>query len=309
MKNDEKLDSSTDVLTERILQLLADTPGGLPHEIGQQVVGAGVYGHHWHATDQEMHLMAERLIQVCNQLTIGELLESISEEHLGDRQATLNELMRIADVGVELFLTAIAHRDVTPEVLGYAREQWGSLVDVARQMCGLDPNLTERQKQVVMALGAQKQTADIDPTKVEGLADDELARQLGISEEELRHDLQVLTDLGFIDSRPAVSPADDSRFGQVQCDWQTPDGSYCNMTVHFYALYEECNGRASLAGYCSLEHANASPRPTLAAAQQLRGEMVEGLYTCECCDADFNAKLLRKLIDAYPNPIAVDDAS
>ena len=65
---------------------------------------------------------------------------------------------------------------------------------------------------------------------------------------------------------------------------------------------------ASLAGYCSLEHANASPRPTLVAARQLYGEMAEGVECfCGHCDAEFNAKLLRKLIDAYPDPITVTD--
>ncbi len=98
-------------------------PGGFPPEV------------------EEMLLIAERDIEVRNQLTIGELLDSISEEHLGDRQATLNELLRIADVGVELFYAAITHRDVTPEVLEEARGQWGQLVDVARQECGLDPTI------------------------------------------------------------------------------------------------------------------------------------------------------------------------
>ena len=61
-------------------------------------------------------------------------------------------------------------------------------------------------------------------------------------------------------------------------------------------------------GYCSLEHANAEPRPTLAAAQQLYGEMAEGVEcVCGYCDAEFNAKLLRKLIDAYPDPITATD--
>ena len=76
-----------------------------------------------------------------NQLTIGELFYSISKEHLGDRQATLNELMRIGDVGVDLFYAVITHPDFTREVLEEARGQWGLLVDVARQKCGLDPTV------------------------------------------------------------------------------------------------------------------------------------------------------------------------
>jgi hypothetical protein len=170
------------------------------------------------------------------------------------------------------------------------------------------PEPTKDQEQILRALMAEKLAAEIDPTEVGGLANDELAQQLGVSEEEIRHDLQALVDLGFIDYRPAVSPAEDSWFRQVQCDWQWPDSRYCNMTVHFYALYAERTGRASLAGYCSLEHANASPRPTLAAAQQLYGEMAEGgACVCGHCDAAFNANLLSKLIDAYPDPITVTD--
>ena len=86
-------------------------------------------------------VMAERLIQVRNQLTIGELLHSISEERLGDRQATLNELMRIADVGVDLLYAVISHRDFTPEVLEEARAVWGPLVDAGLQECGLGPTV------------------------------------------------------------------------------------------------------------------------------------------------------------------------
>ena len=74
-----------------------------------------------------------------NQLTIGVLLDSISEEHVGDRQATIKELLRVAAVGVDLFYTVISHRDFTPEVLEEARAYWGPLVDVARQECGLGP--------------------------------------------------------------------------------------------------------------------------------------------------------------------------
>jgi hypothetical protein len=66
---------------------------------------------------------------------------------------------------------------------------------------------------------------------------------------------------------------------------------------------------ASLAGYCCLEHAKATPRPTLAAAQQLYEEIVEGAgCICGHCTADsFGAKAINKLIDAFPDPIAVTD--
>ena len=98
-----------------------------------------------------------------------------------------------------------------------------------------EPDLTERQEQVLRALMAQKLAADIDPTEVGGLANDELAQQLGVCEEEIRHDLQALIDRGFIEHGPAESAMEDDWFRQVECDWQWPDGRYCNMTVHFYA--------------------------------------------------------------------------
>ena len=178
-----------------------------------------------------------------------------------------------------------------------------------------EPDLTKRQEQVLWALMAQKLAADIDPTEGEGLASGELAQQLGVCEEEIRRDTQALINRGYIEDGPAESAMDDDWFRQVECDWQWPDGRYCNMTVHFYALAAgpPQGGRtdieASLAGYCSLEHANAAPRPTLAAAQQLYAEIAEGA-ACACgqCTADsFGAKAIHKLIDAYPDPIAVTD--
>jgi hypothetical protein len=128
MSNDEDPNNSPDAQVGKILYLNAETPGGLPPKItaaqireklirldesatAMYITGTPVY-----INDEEERVMDEGLRQLRNQLTIGELLDSISEEHL-DRQATLNELMRIAEVAVELFLTVIAHRDVTAEVL------------------------------------------------------------------------------------------------------------------------------------------------------------------------------------------------
>ena len=164
------------------------------------------------------------------------------------------------------------------------------------------PDLTERQEQVLWALMAQELAADIDPTETGGLADDGVAQHLGVSEEEIRHDLQALIDRGFIEDGPAESAMDDGWFRQVECDWQWPDGRYCNMTVHFYALAANSpqdghtDVEASLAGYCSLQHATAALRPTLAAAQQLYAEIVVGA-ACVC----------GQCTDAYPDPIAVTD--
>jgi hypothetical protein len=86
---------------------------------------------------EAMFAEAERQIEVRNQIPVGVLLDSIAEEHLGDRQATSNELLRVADVGVKLFCAAIAHRDATLETLEEARKHWGPQVDVALQECGL----------------------------------------------------------------------------------------------------------------------------------------------------------------------------
>ena len=177
-----------------------------------------------------------------------------------------------------------------------------------------EPDLTERQEQVLWALMGEKLAADIDPTETGGIADDELAEHLGVSEDEIRHDIQALIDLGFIEHGPAESAREDDWFRQVECDWQWPDGRYCNMTVHFYALAANSpqdghtDVEASLAGYCSLQHATAALRPTLAAAQQLY-EIVEGAgCVCGQCTADsFGVKAIHQLIDAYPDPIAVTD--
>jgi hypothetical protein len=179
------------------------------------------------------------------------------------------------------------------------------------------PDLTDLQLQIMHALMQQQIAADIDPAEVGGLRDDELARHLGVTEQQIRDARQLLIDLGFIEYQAAQCPMADEWFRQVQCDWQWPDGRYCNMTVHFYALCAEPPQRghadveASLAGYCSLEHANGAPRPTLAAAQRLYEETVEGTAcTCGHCPATpdrYGAKAIHKLLGAYPDPIAVTD--
>ena len=53
------------------------------------------------------------------------------------------------------------------------------------------PDLTDRQEQVLWALMAQELAADVDPTETGGLADDELAQHLGVSQEEIWHDIQA----------------------------------------------------------------------------------------------------------------------
>ena len=78
-----------------------------------------------------------------------------------------------------------------------------------------DPDLTERQQQVLRVLMGEKLAADIDPTEVGGLANDELAQQLGVCEDEIRHDIQALIDRGYIEHGPAESAMDDDWFRQV----------------------------------------------------------------------------------------------
>ena len=75
----------------------------------------------------------ERADRVRNQLAVGALLDSIS----GDRHASPNELLRIADVGKDLLYAALSHPDATPAVLEEAREHWGALVDAALEEMGL----------------------------------------------------------------------------------------------------------------------------------------------------------------------------
>jgi hypothetical protein len=140
MSNDDKPDNSPDVVTAAGHMIFSDSTGA-PHEAPTQKPDSS-------PDNSPDDALVEKILkairaeesgtplgplgqgQVRNQPTIGELLDSISEEHLGDRRATFNELMRIVDVGVDLFSAAIAHCDVTPEVLEEARGLWGPLADV-----------------------------------------------------------------------------------------------------------------------------------------------------------------------------------
>jgi hypothetical protein len=136
MSTDENPDAAPDFLGDKLLYLNAEMPGGFPPEMVEKIERSGGI-----VDEEDMRAMSKRLIQVRNMLTVGEFFHSISPEHLGDRQATLNELMRVADVGVELFFAVITHRDVTEEVLEEARGEWGPLVDVARKLCRLGPTV------------------------------------------------------------------------------------------------------------------------------------------------------------------------
>ena len=73
----------------------------------------------------------DRDIAIRNRLTVGQLLASISREHLDGHAATEEQLLRVADVGKELLYAALTHGDMTDAVLDEARSLWGPLVDVA----------------------------------------------------------------------------------------------------------------------------------------------------------------------------------
>ena len=146
-----------------------------------------------------------------------------------------------------------------------------------------------------------------------------MAELLGITEREVQDATEGLVALGFIAQGPPRREVEESGYRQVQCDFQWPDGQYCNSTVHFYALSTEPaqHGNrhiaASLAGYCSLEHANAVERPPLAMAQQMVARALRTAQSgkpCRCgrCNPFFDFILIGKLVDAYPDPISVEDA-
>ncbi len=66
-----------------------------------------------------------------------------------------------------------------------------------------ESDVTKRQEQVMRVLMAEKPAADLDPAEVGGLAIDELAQQFGVGEEEIRDDMQALSDLGYFEYSPA----------------------------------------------------------------------------------------------------------
>lgn len=86
----------------------------------------------------------------------------------------------------------------------------------------------------------------------------------------------------------------------TSCDYELSPDTYCDGTIHFYALTDRRpegwggDYRAALAGFCCLEHANHGPRPELEAAQRTYGAVVRnGAFT----------PLWRLLIDAFPDPV------
>jgi len=171
-----------------------------------------------------------------------------------------------------------------------------------------EPDLTKGQEQILRALG--KAWEEAAPGY---LTNEELAEQLEMDEDELRENVQALIDLGFVEGSvldlSALPPAlEQTEFVQIECDWQDPDGNYCNELVRYFGLDatspqdDPAGVQASLAGFCSLEHANDAPRPTLDAAKQLYANI---LATPHCPTTA--ATLVRKLIDNYPSPVLAAD--
>jgi hypothetical protein len=134
MTIDKSHDRSPDALADRIIQSYADAQGGLPDGIREEIISFAESGMPEDVVESMVEFFRQGHIR--DQLTVGVLLDSISERRLGDRQATPNELLRVAEVGKDLFYAAIAHRDATPEVLKEACELWGPLVNAAREECG-----------------------------------------------------------------------------------------------------------------------------------------------------------------------------
>ena len=169
---------------------------------------------------------------------------------------------------------------------------------------------------VMDALMAERLAAELDPRELGGIANEAMARRLGLTKEQVGEAVQGLIDLNFISQGLPIREADESGYRQVQCDFQWPDGQYCNTTVQYYTLTStpsQHGGQDSLSGFCSLEHANAVGRPTLATAQKMVAaawRTANSAKGCPCghCNPVFDFILLKKLVEVYPDPITVEAA-
>ena len=90
----------------------------------------------------------------------------------------------------------------------------------------------------------------------------------------------------------------------MSCDLGYPDAEPCNKPVVFYALSAHGpdlwndTARASLGGYCSREHAELEPRPTVAAARRTYRNVADMTDRRDPVRA-----LWKQLIAAYPDPV------
>ena len=142
----------------------------------------------------------------------------------------------------------------------------------------------ENQRRILLAL-AEAWDQGLDGGRPY-LSYEDLAEQLGMDEAELEREVQVLIDCGWVGSAvlTQTSPAavEQTGYRQIECDWQNAFGIYCNKLVQCYALssqpaeFGDPGNSASMAGYCSLEHANAVDRPPLAVARQMLADVSLG---------------------------------
>jgi DNA-binding CsgD family transcriptional regulator len=70
-------------------------------------------------------------------------------------------------------------------------------------------DLTEIEHRLLEALAIQRKEALYNQSVSDGISDEKLARQLGISVEEVREAMRRLVELGYARSEPAPPPAKD----------------------------------------------------------------------------------------------------
>ena len=91
------------------------------------------------------------------------------------------------------------------------------------------------------------------------------------------------------------------------CDFGYPKNKPCNKPVQVYALSASGpdlwndTAAASLGGYCSIEHAELEPRPTVAQARRTYRAVADLTGR-----SDPVRTLWRRLLDAYPDPVPAD---
>ncbi|MFC4034570.1 hypothetical protein ACFO3J_24280 [Streptomyces polygonati] len=93
------------------------------------------------------------------------------------------------------------------------------------------------------------------------------------------------------------------------CDLELSPGDFCNQPVTHIALSATApemwlgreDANACLAGFCSPEHANAEPRPTLAAAKHAHATVAD------MCDEQPVLDAWQRAIVAYPAPVELHE--
>lgn len=92
----------------------------------------------------------------------------------------------------------------------------------------------------------------------------------------------------------------------TKCDHGYPQSAPCNQLVRYYALSAESpdtwgkEASASIAGFCTIDHAELEPRPSLDMAKRVYELVLDGIgYSAPA------AVVWRALIANYPNPVPV----